>query len=116
MNQAKRLPFPSFEPDKPAGKFYIQPIRSFTAKGYWWSESVQWTLDTYIVNCLSPKIIYTGWGHPELKQEMGDFVRLEDGSICKCDECETGRVIVHRDRWTPWGEDALLPLGWKTGE
>lgn len=103
-----RKPWPVFD-ERCAGKYYIQPIEAFTAKGYHWSKRIEWELKSVAIPLSESRTLaYCGWQNPKVTQEMGDMVRLENGDPCMCEDCVSGRKEVEAG-WTPWGKHFGFP-------
>lgn len=97
---------PSIDPENknPLGRYYIQPINMFKAKGFFWGESIRWEYAATAFDSSKGIVLISQWGKPKLEQERGDYVRIGLlGCICRCKECREGRREVKKG-WTPWGK------------
>ena len=90
-------------PEETPGRFLVQPISFFGVNGFYWSEDIQRENIRVIFVNHKKQIIVHCWGMPTLKRERSDFIRLNNGKVCRCKDCVAGRKLV-KAGWTPWGK------------
>lgn len=92
------VPWPIYNKDQ-AGKYYIQPLEMTVAKGYRWTWSITFELESSIAECAGKVFALRHWAKPKLELTKHE-IRLANGKLCNCKDCKLGRKQV-KAGWLP---------------